>query len=153
MSTLTKPRITAPVNPREPLTLLRREMEDLFTRFWDGEAPKSWFGGPFAPTADVIEGENAFEVRMDLPGMEAKEIDVQVHGATVTVSGKRKEEKEENGATFHRVERMNGAFSRTITLPTRVNEGEVAASYDQGVLTLKLPKREEVQAAKINVKG
>jgi HSP20 family protein len=101
----------------------------------------------------LSESDNAFEIRVDIPGMEAKDIDVQVHGNTVTLSGQRKEEKEEKGKTFHRIERRSGSFSRTLTLPCAVNEDEVAADYTQGVLNVKLPKCEEAQSKRIAVKG
>jgi HSP20 family protein len=71
----------------------------------------------------------------------------------LTVAGERKEEKEEKGKTFHRVERLYGNFSRSVTLPCSVNEEEVAAEYKDGVLTIKLPKAEEAKAHKIKVKG
>jgi HSP20 family protein len=138
---------------RNPLSLLRQEMDDLVARFWDGEAEKSWFATTFAPSLDLVEADNAYEIRMDIPGIEAKDIDVQVHGNAVTISGQRKEEKEEKGKTYHRVERRCGSFSRTLTLPCKVNEGEVAADYTQGVLTVKLPKCEESKATKVSVKG
>lgn len=154
-TTITKPRPQTQVGApaQNPFGMLRQEMDDLIARFWNGEQEKSWFGGPFAPSADLIEETNAFEVRMDIPGMEAKDIDVQVHGNTVTISGQRKEEKEEKGKTYHRVERRSGSFSRTLSLPCNVNEGEVAAEYTQGVLTVKLPKCDDAKVKKVSVKG
>jgi HSP20 family protein len=153
MSTkLVKSRTETPATNRSPLTILRQEMDDLISRFWDGDQ-EGWFATPFAPAADLVEGDNAFEIRMDVPGLEAKDIDVQVHGNTVTLSGQRKEEKEEKGKTYHRVERRSGSFSRTLTLPCAVNEDEVAAEYTQGVLSVKLPKCEEAKSKKIAVKG
>lgn len=153
-TTLTKPRPQVPTTTtRNPLSLLRQEMDDLIASFWDGEREKGWLAGPFAPSADLIEGDNAFEIRMDVPGLEAKDIEVQVHGNAVTISGQRKEEKEEKGKTYHRVERRTGSFSRTMSLPCNVNEEEVAAEYTKGVLTVKLPKCEDAKAKKIAVKG
>jgi HSP20 family protein len=151
-ATLTKPR-AAQATARNPLAALRQEFDDMMARVWDGEPEKAWFGGPFAPSADVLESENAFEVRMDLPGMESKDIDVQVHGNVMTISGHRQEEKEEKGNRFHRVERRTGSFSRTITLPCNVIDDEVAAEYSQGVLTVKLPKCEDAKTKKVAVKG
>ena len=152
-TTLTKSPTQVPASPRNPLTLLRQEVDDLINRFWDGEQEASWFKGAFAPAADLIEEANAFEVRMDIPGMDAREVDVQVHGNVLTVSGKRSEEPEKKGRTFRRVERRSGDFSRTLLLPCNVNENEVAAEYNQGVLTVKLPKCDEAKAKKIKVKA
>lgn len=151
-TTLTRSRPQTPSTNRSPFALLRHEMDDLISRFWDGEQ-ESWFASTFSPAVDLSESQNAFEIRLDIPGMEAKDIDVQVHGNTITLSGKRKEEKEEKGKTFHRIERRQGSFSRTLTLPCDVNEDEVAAEYNQGVLTVKLPKCDEAKAKKIAVKS
>ena len=85
------------------------------------------------PALDLSETDTAIEVRMDLPGITAKDIDIQVSGNVLTVSGQRKEEKEEKGKTFHRVERRYGSFSRSVTLPCAVEESEVAAEYHDGV--------------------
>jgi len=150
-TTLTKPRREVPAT-RSPFALLRQEMDELISRFWDGEK-ENWFTVPYAPSVDLTESTNAFEIRMDIPGLDAKDIDVQIHGSTVTLSGQRKEEKEEKGKTYHRVERRTGSFSRTLMLPCEVNEDEVAAEYNQGVLSVKLPKCEEAKSKKVAVKG
>lgn len=106
-----------------------------------------------APALDVSEKDNSFEIHVDIPGIESKDVDVQVLGNTVTISGSRKEEKEEKGKTFHRIERSSGSFSRTVTLPCEVNEKEVAAEYTNGVLSVILPKSESAKPKKVNVKG
>jgi HSP20 family protein len=142
-----------PAAARNPLSLLRKEMDDLIARVWDGERERGWFEATFAPSVDLVEADNAFEVRMDIPGLEPKDIEVQVHGNAVTISGQRKEEKEERGKTFHRLERRSGSFSRTLSLPCIVNEDEVAADYTQGVLTVKLPKCEQEKPKRVTVKG
>jgi HSP20 family protein len=135
-----------------PLTALQEEMNQLRSQlFGDGE--EGWFSGAIVPELDVSETDTAIEVRMDVPGVTAKDIDIQINGNVLTVSGERKEEKEEKGKTFHRIERRYGNFSRSITLPCPVAESEVAAEYHDGVLTVKLPKTEESKAHKIKVKG
>ena len=85
--------------------------------------------------------------------MEAKDIDIQVHGNLLTISGEQKEEREEKGKTFHRVERRVGSFSRSVTLPCPVKEDAVDAQYKNGLLTVKLPKTDEAKAKKITVKS
>jgi HSP20 family protein len=142
----------APSIVRDPLMALRNEFDELINRFWDG-SQENWFSKEFFPSADLTETENAYEIRMDIPGMQAKDINVQVQGNVVTLSGERKEEKEEKGKTCHRIERHTGSFSRMMTLPSNVNEDEVAAEYTQGVLTVKLPKREDAKAKQVSVKG
>ena len=135
----------------DPLTALQEEMSELRSRFL-GDGGEGWFTGAMAPALDVSESDTTVDVKMDLPGMSAKDIDIQVNGNLLTVSGQRDEEKEEKGKTFHRVERRYGSFSRSVTLPCKVLESEVAAEYHDGVLTIKLPKTEESKAHKIKVK-
>lgn len=135
----------------DPWTAMRQEMNDLMSSFWNSNLSPSTVS--FSPAMDVVEKDNSYELRMDVPGLDAKDIDIQVQGNTVTVSGQRKEEKEEKGKTFHRIERRSGSFSRTITLPCPVSEKEVAAEYTNGVLNVVLPKCEKARPSRIAVKG
>jgi HSP20 family protein len=137
---------------RDPLAALREEMNDLRGRLWGGDEDE-WFAGATVPSVDLSENDTAVEVRMDLPGVKPKDIDIQVSGNVLTVSGQRDEEREEKGRTFHRVERHSGSFSRSLTLPTAVNESEVAAEYRDGVLMITLPKIEQSKPHKIKVKS
>jgi HSP20 family protein len=137
---------------RDPFAMLRQEMDELRSRFWGGDED-DWFAGAMTPSVDMSETDNAVEVRMDLPGVKSDDIDIQISGNMLTVTGQRQEEKEEKGRTFHRVERRSGSFSRSITLPTTVNENEVAAEYRDGVLNITLPKTEQSKPHKIKVKG
>ena len=150
----TKQRVTTTpsvVGFPEPFTAWRDEMNDLLARIWSGQDDRSgWLAS--RPALDVSETENAFEVRLDMPGMDPKDFDIQVQGNVVTLSGKREEKKEEKDKTYHRVERRSGSFSRTVNLPCDVNEDEVAAEYTQGVLSVSLPKAEESRAKRIVVK-
>lgn len=148
-----KPRKEVASVSQHPIQALRREMEELMNRFWDGGAQQEFLPGSYMPTLDLSETDNAYEVHMDIPGMEAKDIDVQVHGNVVTLSGSRKEEKTEKGRTFHRVERRSGSFSRTLSLPCDIKEDEVAAEYTNGVLRVVLPKSEKEKARRIAVKS
>jgi HSP20 family protein len=137
---------------RDPFTSLQEEMNELRTRLL-GNGGDGWFSGAMVPALDLSESNSSIEVRMDIPGMTAKDIDIQVSGNVLTVSGTREEEKLEKAKTFHRIERRYGDFSRSITLPCAVDEDKVAAEYRDGVLSIKLPKSEVAKAHKINVKG
>ncbi len=139
---------TPSVRATDPFSAMRQEMSDWLTNAWGHNNQQA-----FAPALDVVEGDNSFELRMDIPGMQSKDLDVQVHGNTVTISGVRHEAKEEKGKTFHRVERSTGKFSRTITLPCSITEKEVAAEYTNGVLSVVLPKSDEARPKKISIKG
>lgn len=136
---------------RGPLAQLRDEMESLVERFWD-EDGNGLSEIMLAPPLDLSETDDAVQVRLDLPGLEAKDIDVQVRDNQLIVTGERKEEREEKGATFHRVERREGKFSRAVLLPCSVNEGKVDAQFRNGVLTIKLPKNEQAKAKRIEIK-
>ncbi len=136
---------------RESRPSLQDEMENFFSSFWDGE-PDGWFTGSMRPSVDLSETDKTVELRMDLPGMKPGDMDIRVSDGTLTVSGERKEEKEETGKTFHRVERRSGNFSRSFSLPCGVAGDEVAADYKDGVLTVTLPKAEESKARRIKVK-
>ena len=145
---------TPSVRTSDPFSVLRQDVNDLFSNFWgtNGNGIPA-FKMALAPALDVSEKDNCFEIHMDIPGVESKDVDVQVLGNTVTISGSRKEEKEEKGKTFHRIERSSGSFSRTVTLPCEVNEKEVAAEYTSGVLSVILPKSESAKPKKVAVKG
>jgi len=134
-----------------PIGRLRDEMENLLERF-SGDGGELWPSGVLAPPMDFSESEFGLQVRMDLPGVDPKEIDIQVSGNQLTVSGERKEEQEEKGETYHRVERRTGRFSRSVTLPCPVDEDKIDASYRDGVLSISVPKREEAKGRRINVK-
>ena len=133
----------------EPMMRVREEMEDLMNRTFGEEG---WPFGRVAPSLDIAETNGAVEVRLDIPGVEPTEIDIQLNGNMLTVSGHRKEEKEEKDKTYHRVERRFGSFSRAIVLPCPVKEAAIEAKYRDGVLTITMPKTEEAKARKIEVK-
>lgn len=151
-TTLTPTRSTSPGNSRDSFSLLRKEMEDLISNFW-GNSQTNWVTQAISPALDVVESENSFQVKMDAPGLLAKDITVQVHGNTLTLSGQRQEEKETKDKTFYKMERRHGNFSRTVSLPCSINESEAVAEYTNGVLTLTLPKAEGAKTKKIVVKG
>jgi HSP20 family protein len=137
---------------RGPASGLLEEVEDLIGRVWEGRED-GWSFGYEVPSLDIAETDRTVEAKLDLPGVKPKEIDIQLNGNMLTVSGERKEEKDEKGKTYHRVERRCGNFSRSITLPCAVQEDEVAAEFRDGVLTITLPKTEEAKTRKIAVKS
>lgn len=134
----------------EPRGLLE-DFQHKFSQMLD-EGVDYWTQGPFGMSVDVAETDNAIEAKVDLPGVAPKDIDISLNGNVLTVSGQRKDEREEKGKTFHRVERSSGRFSRAFTLPCQVEEDEVAAVYRDGVLTITLPKNEVARTRRIAVK-
>lgn len=153
MTTLTRPEPTSlrSLLPRLPFGSLREEFDNMLSRLGDWEGP--WATQLMSPSLDIAESEGAVDVTMDVPGMKAENIDIQVTGNRLTISGERKDEKEEkgNGKAYHRIERHLGQFCRTVTLPCEVDEAKVDATYQNGVLKIKLPKTEEAKSHKIKV--
>jgi HSP20 family protein len=134
-----------------PMTTVREEMDDLINWVFD-EREEVWPFGRISPSLDLAETNHAVEVRLDVPGAESKDIEIQLNGHVLTVSGHKKEEKEEKGKTYHRLERRSGAFSRSISLPCAVTEEAIDAKYRDGVLTITMPKTEDAKSTKIEVR-
>lgn len=137
---------------RDPLAPLREEMNELINRF-AGDGNGGWFSDVQIPSMDLSETDKNIEIKMDVPGLKPDEIQVELQGNTLVVSGEHKEEKETKEKSFHRVERNSGKFYRAVTLPCAVQQGTVDAVCRDGVLTLTLPKVEAACAKKIAVKS
>jgi len=135
-----------------PVEKFESEMQSLVDRFFGPE--ERWFRGmrPIVPEIDVAETDTSLEVKANLPGLRPEELKVEVRDGELWISGEKKEEKEENGKTFHRVERRYGQFRRVVPLPSAVDAEKVEASYTAGVLSVVLPKREDVKGKPIEVK-
>lgn len=145
---------------RQPLSMtrggdvfdvFRKEMNQMFGGMWTPFA-NEW-SSTDVPQADLSETDQAFEVRMDLPGVKPEELDIQIDKNMLTVRGERLEEAEETDKKYHRLERHTGSFYRSMTLPQSVNADEVAAEYKDGVLAIHLPKTEDSKSQKIVVKS
>jgi len=106
---------------------------------------------PWAPAVDILETENELVLKADVPGVDLKDIDIQLENGTLTVKGERKFEKEATNKGFHRMERSYGSFVRIFTVPETVEAENVKAAYDAGVLTITLPKKEVAKPRQIKV--
>lgn len=132
-----------------------REFENLFRSIAlrDVALPHAAFQAQaLVAPADVIETEQGFEVKLDLPGHDPKSIDVKLENETLTVSSERRSEGRSEKDTWLRAERPNGSFTRSFVLPSNVDSTKVDARYDNGVLTVFLPKREEAKPRNIQVR-
>lgn len=127
-----------------------RDMDEIFNQMFNRDFGQE---GIAAPSMDISETEDAYRATLELPGVKTDDIDIQVNGNVLTVTGESKNESEEEGRKFHRVERSYGSFSRTMTLPCEINEADVNAKLEGGVLTIDLPKAEEAKPSKIPVQG
>src|SRR5438270_1678370 len=105
----------------------------------------------FAPPVDVYEDEHNVTLKIEVPGIDEKDIDVRIENNTLAVHGERKFEKEEKEENFRRVERQYGSFTRSFTLPSTVDPEQVTATYDKGVLKIKLAKKAEAKPKQIKV--
>jgi HSP20 family protein len=143
-----------PWTERLPRTLGRLERD--FGRFVEGMFGEEdrWMSleGAFVPTINVAENAEGVEVTVELPGMKPEDFTVEVKNGALWIAGEKKEELEEKGKTFHRVERSYGEFRRVIPLPATVAEDKVAAEYKSGVLKISLPKTAEARPRKVEVK-
>lgn len=135
------------LNPRFPS--MWRDFDDFF-RGIDRNAQNA--EQTFVPTADVVETDKAFEIHLELPGFAPEAIDVKLEGNQLTVSATRNEEKTTENKGWLRRERTLGSMSRSFTLPPTLDGTKPEASYKHGVLTVTLPKKEEVQPRSLKVK-
>ena len=105
----------------------------------------------WVPAVDIFEDAEAIQLRAELPGMEMKEMEVKVANNTLQIQGEKKLEREDRRENYSRIERVYGRFSRSFTLPTSVDQDEIKAQYEKGVLNITLPKREESKPKTIAV--
>ena len=129
---------------------LERELPMLWERFL---TPEEWtgFGHAFTPRTNIAETPEALEITLELPGLKPEEFHVEMRAGELWITGEKKEEKEEKGKTYHRVERRYGEFKRVIPLPANVNPEKVAAEYKEGVLRIAIPKTEEAKGKTIPI--
>jgi len=127
-------------------------MNRLFRESYSPEGPEDALTTTsFAPPVDIYEDEHTITLKLEVPGIDEKDIDVRIENNTLTVHGERKIEKEEKEENFRRVERQYGSFTRSFTLPSSVDPGQVSAHCDKGVLKINLAKRVEAKPTQIKV--
>lgn len=134
--------------PFRELAALQNEMGRWMTQLSDGSdgGASSWL-----PAVDVVETDDALVLSFDLPGIEEEKISVELDGNVLTVSGERERASENSRDRFYRFERRIGHFSRSVTLPTGVDETGIVADYSNGVLEVRVPKPEEPKPKRIRV--
>jgi HSP20 family protein len=140
--------------PARELGSLQSEMNRLFNTFFDAPAGGGSNGAPlrrWVPAMDLVETDDHFVLRADLPGLSENDVSIEVEDNVLTVSGERKTEHEDRREGYYRVERAFGSFARSLTLPEGVDPDSVAASFDRGVLEVRIPKPEERKPRKVNI--
>lgn len=134
------------------ISRLRREMDDLFNRIF-GETSLSKIGfGKWQPLVDISETNTDVIVKAELPGIDAKDVDVSITGDRLTIKGEKQQEKEEKEENRYRSERFYGTYERVIDLPASIVENKTEATFDKGILTITLPKVEKVKRKQVKIK-
>jgi HSP20 family protein len=142
--------------PLRELGSLQNEMNRLFNSVFDTPAPGGNGGGAmrrWMPAMDLVETDENFVLRADLPGLSEEDIKIEFEDGTLTVSGERKAEHESKNEGYYRVERAFGSFSRSLTLPQGVDPEAVTAHFDRGVLEVRIPKPEQRKPRRIEIGG
>ena len=138
--------------PFREVSTLQDRMNRLFSeQFANLGTEESLAAGSFVPAVDVYEDEHAIQLKFEVPGLDEKEIDIRLENNLLTVKGERKIEKETKEENYRRIERRYGTFTRSFTLPNTVSSESVKASYDKGVLTISLPKKEAAKPKQIKI--
>src|SRR6266704_987428 len=129
--------------PFREFTTLQDRMNRLFRDSFGDTREEALSTSTFAPPVDVYEDEHNITLKIEVPGIDEKDIDVRIENNTLVVHGERKFEKEEKEENFRRVERQYGSFTRSFTLPNTVDTDHVQAQYDKGILKVQLAKKAE----------
>lgn len=138
-----------------PFLSLQREIEDVFNNFTEGWPTLKMTGitGDMVPSTDVTENDKEIQITAELPGLEEKDVQINLADNVLTITGEKKADKEEKDKDYRLVERSYGSFARSIELPEGVNPDAIQASIAKGVLTVTVPKPAPAQVKKIQVKS
>jgi HSP20 family protein len=141
--------------PLREFSTLQNEMNRLFNTVFDSPSPGANGGQMrrWMPAMDLVESGDHFILRADLPGLSEGDVSVELEDTTLTISGARKAEHESGETGYYRVERAFGAFSRSLQLPKGIDPEAVEASFDRGVLEVRIPKPEERKPRRISIGG
>jgi HSP20 family protein len=138
--------------PFRDVVSIQDEMNRLFDDFFGRPVLKTgWTEGVWSPTVDVSEDKDNVIIRAEMPGMSKEDVKISIQDNVLTLKGEKKQEKEEKDKNYHRIERSYGSFCRSFQLPTSVKSDKVKASYKDGVLSVTLPKTEEVKPKEIPI--
>ena len=139
-------------DPYRELHTLQNRMSRLFEEQYGGGGQEALMNsGSFVPPVDIYEDEHNITLKLEVPGIDEKDLNINVENNVLTVSGERKFENEQKEENFHRIERRYGSFVRSFTLPNTVDTEKITADYNSGVLSIRLVKREEAKPKQIKV--
>ena len=137
----------------EDVAVLQNRLNSIFNDFArpvSGES-ETLASGSFVPAVDIYEDAQQIVLKLEVPGIPQNELDIRLENQTLTVKGERKFEESEKQENFHRIERRFGSFIRTFTLPQTIDTADVKASYDAGVLTISLAKKEAAKPKQVKI--
>lgn len=134
-----------------------RSLQNRLNRFFGQDfSPRTWLDEELSmanwkPAVDIYDNDNSIVIKAELPGVESKDVEVELKDRVLTLKGERSEEKEVKEESYHRKERVFGKFQRSFTLPAEVDADKIKAEYKDGVLNIEIPKPEEIKPKKITV--
>lgn len=142
-------------NPLRDLRSMQEQMDRLLNLSWGGSTAdfsgEDIKEGVWQPAVDIYETADSIVIKAELPDLDQKDIDVRIEDNMLTIKGERKHESEVKKENYHRIERYFGSFQRSFKLPATVDREQVSATCERGVLTVTLPKKEEVKPKQIQV--
>jgi len=139
-------------NPLRELRTMQEQMNRLLNLSWNHELTgEDMKEGIWQPAVDIYETEDSIVIKAELPDVDQKEIDVRIENNTLTLKGERKHTGDVKKENYHRIERYFGSFQRSFSLPATVDQEQVSAICEKGVLTITLPKKEETKPKQINI--
>jgi HSP20 family protein len=138
--------------PAKGIASLRREMDQLFDRIWQQDAFGLTSAGEWSPETDFLETKEGFVAKLEVPGIDPKDITVSLHDGLLMIKGEKKQEIEEKNGHFYRMERTYGSFVRSIRIPAEIEESRVNATFKNGLLTIFLPKTADAKVANVPIK-
>jgi HSP20 family protein len=146
-------RVSSGSNPFAELTRMQRDVDDVITRLFGELLPTATPDGVVAPPVDVVDAGNEVILRADLPGLEQKDIQVEVQDGSLLVRGERKTEQQDKNDKYRWSERWEGVFMRLIPLPSEIDRDKIQAQMKNGVLEVHLPKKQGTAPKRIEVKA
>jgi len=138
-------------NPFGELRNLQEQMNRLLDLAWSRETGEEFKEGVWQPPVDIYEDSNSVVIKAELPDIDQKDIEVRIENNTLTLKGERKHDNDVKKENYHRIERYYGMFQRSFALPVSIDQEKVLATCDRGVLTITLPKKDEVKPKQIKV--
>ncbi len=140
-------------DPFRELSSIQSELNRLFGRTYGVEGGEELRAAAWVPPVDVAETQDRFVITTELPGLRSDDVEISVENSVLRIRGERRFYEEKREDDFHRIERRFGAFARSITLPSSADPEGIQVSFDAGVLTIEVPKKEAAKPRKIQVKA